>query len=233
MTHPCSPAVTYAERPRARRPATRLLARSLLLPVALSLLLPVALPLLPAAPAEAAIEGPAATPRGVWPLDGETRVVQGFAPPDERWGRGHRGVDLAGTPAQQVRAALEGEVAFVGRIAGRGVVVVSHGETRTTYEPVLAAVAKGHTVAAGELLGWLHPTGSHCAPGACLHWGWRRGEEYLDPLGIVGGGPVRLLPLWREAPVPGGWSVPAWVATGLAPLGLLPRPTHARGWAWR
>ena len=34
--------------------------------------------------------------------------------------------------------------------------------------------------------------GSHCAPRACLHWGVRRGDEYLDPLDVLRGyGPIR------------------------------------------
>lgn len=37
---------------------------------------------------------------------------------------------------------------------------------------------------------------SHCFPRACLHWGWLRGETYLDPLELVGAGPVRLVP-WQ------------------------------------
>ncbi len=48
-------------------------------------------------------------------------------------------------------------------------------------------------------------TDSHCFPAACLHWGLIRGtgdtQEYLDPLTLVGSGPVRLLPLWRDEPV--------------------------------
>jgi len=58
----------------------------------------------------------------------------------------------------------------------------------------------GESVAAGGRLGQLELVGSHCFPRACLHWGWLRGEVYLDPLDLVGGGPVRLLPLWREEP---------------------------------
>lgn len=156
-----------------------------------------------------------AAPHGaaVWPLAGRPTVLAPFSPPTERWGRGHRGVDLAGVPAQPVVAALAGEITFAGRIAGRGVVVVSHPPTRTTYEPVLAAVEVSDTVEAGTRLGWLHTTGSHCAPAACLHWGWRLGQTYLDPLDLVGGGGVRLLPLW----------------TLPSPLAL---PTQARGWAW-
>jgi hypothetical protein len=83
------------------------------------------------------------------------------------------------------------------------VVVVDHGGTRTTYEPVAATVAVGEAVAAGADLGTLELTGSHCFPRACLHWGWIAGDTYLDPLRLVGLGPVRLLPLWRDEPVPG------------------------------
>jgi hypothetical protein len=100
-----------------------------------------------------------------------------------------------------VRAALAGTVAFAGKLAGRGVVVVSHGDTRTTYEPVRASVDVGDRVGRGEAIGSLAFFGSHCLPRSCLHWGWLRGETYLDPLRLIGTGPVRLLPLWRDEPV--------------------------------
>ena len=142
-----------------------------------------------------------ADPLGVWPLRPHPEVAADFDPPLDPWGSGHRGVDLLGSAGQAVRAALPGRVTFAGMLAGRGVVVVSHGDTRTTYEPVSADVSVGDTVAAGGRLGRLAPFGSHCFPRVCLHWGWLRGETYLDPLDLVGGGPVRLLPLWREATI--------------------------------
>lgn len=136
------------------------------------------------------------TASGVWPLDPDPPVLRGFDLPDARWEAGHRGVDLLGRPAQAVRAPIDGTVSYVGRIAGRGVVTLSHGGTRTTYQPVVTHLSVGNDVAAGETLGWLHPAGSHCAPQSCLHWGWRRGTEYLDPMGLVGREKIRLLPLW-------------------------------------
>lgn len=147
--------------------------------------------------------GPAADdddPVGVWPLQPEPEVVDRFDLPDQPWGPGHRGVDLAGRAGQVVRSALPGRVVFAGPIAGRGVVVVGHGSTRTTYEPVTATVGVGDEVAAGGSIGTLELAGSHCFPRACLHWGWLRGEDYLDPLRLVGVGPVRLLPLWQALP---------------------------------
>jgi murein DD-endopeptidase MepM/ murein hydrolase activator NlpD len=147
---------------------------------------------------------------GVWPLAPRPQVAAPFDPPDTRWGAGHRGVDLAGRAGQPVRAAAPGRVTFAGRLAGRGVVVVDHGTTRTTYEPVDPSVAVGDTVTAGATLGSLQLFGSHCFPRACLHWGLIEGRDhYLDPLTLVGAGPVRLLPL-------GGAALPAASGGGRA-----------------
>jgi murein DD-endopeptidase MepM/ murein hydrolase activator NlpD len=123
-------------------------------------------------------------------------VVRRFDPPPRPWLAGHRGVDLAGTPGLAVRTAGAGTVVYAGVIAGRGVVSVAHaGGLRTTYEPVTATVAVGDAVAAGGELGRLAPGHPGCAEPACLHWGLRRGEVYLDPLALLGLGRVRLLPL--------------------------------------
>lgn len=136
---------------------------------------------------------------GIAPVPG--RVATGFDPPAERWGTGHRGVDLRASAGSTVRAPAAGVVSFAGRVAGRGVVVVDHGEVRSTLEPVRATVAVGRTVAAGDPVGVLEP-GHDCGPGApCLHWGLRRGEEYLDPLSLLAGGSVRLLPADAAAQV--------------------------------
>jgi murein DD-endopeptidase MepM/ murein hydrolase activator NlpD len=162
-------------------------------------------------------------PVGVWPLQPQPEVVRAFDPPDTPFGAGHRGVDLAGSVAQPVLAALAGRVSFAGPLAGRGVVVVDHGATRTTYEPVAAEVAVGQPVPRGGRLGTLQLAGSHCFPRACLHWGWRRGDTYLDPLLLVGGGPIRLLPLWRDEPVDrrvlGPTALSAWQVPLLRTLG--------------
>ncbi|WP_416953298.1 M23 family metallopeptidase [Nocardioides sp. T5] len=143
-------------------------------------------------------------PTGVWPLEPRPDVVRHFEPPPHPYAAGHRGVDLAGSPGQSVRAALPGTVGFAGSIGGKPVVTVLHGGRRTTYEPVVASVERGQEVAAGDVLGRMVVTDSHCFPSACLHWGLVEGDgddkTYLDPLSLVGGGPVRLLPLWRDEP---------------------------------
>jgi len=148
-------------------------------------------------------------PVGTWPLRPTPEVVHDFEPPAEPWGSGHRGIDLAGTVGQRVHSSLAGTIAFAGHIAGKPVVTVSHGETRTTYEPVSSDLDAGDPVSAGRTIGTLELPFSHCFPKACLHWGWLRGETYLDPLDLVSNGRVRLLPLWRDVPV-GHGDFEAW-----------------------
>jgi murein DD-endopeptidase MepM/ murein hydrolase activator NlpD len=139
--------------------------------------------------------GPMAVePAARWPLSPRPEVVARFDPPPTRYAAGHRGVDLLARAGQPVLAALGGRVTYAGGVAGRGVVVITHGATRTTYQPVTATVRVGEVVAAGTPIGRLEATGGHCLPRLCLHWGLLRDETYLDPLRLLGLGPVRLLP---------------------------------------
>lgn len=149
-----------------------------------------------APPARAA----AASTEWVPPLAGPLVVTAPFAPPADRYGSGHRGVDLVGAAGAPVRSAGDGVVTYAGLLAGRGVITVTHGALRTTYEPVSASVVVGETVLAGDEIGRLDPGHARCAPANCLHWGLRRGEDYLDPLRLLRRGPSRLLPWWDTGP---------------------------------
>ncbi|WP_106968422.1 M23 family metallopeptidase [Streptomyces canus] len=142
-----------------------------------------------------------------WPVGTRPAVLRGWEPPATVYGRGHRGVDLAAPAGTPVRAVAAGRVSFAGRVAGKAVVSVELTGTdlRTTYEPVTASVRKGDEVTAGEVVGVVEPTGSHC-PTTCVHWGLLRGETYLDPLSLLPPwllrrGPSRLLPV-LGVPVP-------------------------------
>jgi murein DD-endopeptidase MepM/ murein hydrolase activator NlpD len=137
---------------------------------------------------------------GAWtsPLAGVVDVTRPFEAPAHAYGPGHRGVDLGGAPGKPVLAAGDGVVVFAGMVAGRPVVSIDHaGGLRTTYEPVDPGVGAGQPVARGSPVGTLVPGHGGCPVGACLHWGLRRGGEYLDPLLLLVVR-VRLLPL-REA----------------------------------
>jgi murein DD-endopeptidase MepM/ murein hydrolase activator NlpD len=133
-----------------------------------------------------AFEAPALAGDGswLWPLD-DHRVEGEFDLPDTPYSAGHRGVDLPGRVGEPVRAVAPGRVTFAGSVAGIGVVTVDHGRERSTYQPVDPGVHRGDDVQAGDVLGRLAGTRTHCAT-ACLHLG-RLGADvesraYLDPL---------------------------------------------------
>lgn len=132
----------------------------------------------------------------VLPVPPPPVVLTAFNPPANRYGVGHRGVDLAAAPGSVVIAAGPGRVVFAGQLAGRGVVSIEHaGGLRTTYEPVTAAIPAGAPVSAGQQMGVLEPGHAGCAPVSCLHWGARLPDRvYLDPMSLLGPWRVRLLP---------------------------------------
>ncbi|PZF84112.1 M23 family metallopeptidase [Jiangella anatolica] len=192
-----------------------------------------------AAAAPADVPPPQPNPGWVYPVGppgGPVEIVHGFDPPDQPWQAGHRGVDLAAAAGAEVRAPGPGTVTYAGRLAGRGVVVIGHGMLRTTYEPVAASVAVGDEVGTGHPIGTLEPAGSHCAPVACLHWGAIEGEQYTDPLALVGGGAVRLLPLGartltgdpppppQQPPASAGLTWPVAVPRITSPYGMRVHP---------
>jgi murein DD-endopeptidase MepM/ murein hydrolase activator NlpD len=167
----------------------------------------------PAAPAghgTTARDSPVPAVGRTWPVGVRLPVLRGWEPPATEYGPGHRGVDLGAPTGAPVRAVAAGRVSFAGPVAGRGVVAVELSGTgdpplRTTYEPVRASVHKGDEVAAGDVIGMVQQTGSHCGTG-CLHWGLLSGPTYLNPLlllppRLLNGGPPRLLPV-LGIPVP-------------------------------
>ena len=131
-----------------------------------------------------------------WPLDPRPEVLARFDPPQQTWGAGHRGVDLAAAVGQPVLAPSAGVVTFSGVVVDRGVVVVTAASgLRSSLEPVTSSVPVGAPVARGQVVGQVSAATGHCVPVPCLHWGVRRDETYLDPLALVGSRRVVLLPL--------------------------------------
>jgi murein DD-endopeptidase MepM/ murein hydrolase activator NlpD len=134
------------------------------------------------------------------PLAGPPAVGRPFEAPPHAYGPGHRGVDLIGAAGIPVLAAGAGVVTFAGMVAGRPVVSIDHPNgLRTTYEPVDASVGAGQAVARGSPIGTLTAGHPGCPAGACLHWGLRSGESYLDPLALLRLPRIRLLPWTRHA----------------------------------
>ncbi len=153
----------------------------------------------PARTAAPAVAEP--VPAGPWgaPLTGDLVLTRPFDLPAGPFAAGHRGADLAGTGSSPVRAAGAGVGGFAGLVAGRPVVSVDHPDgLRTTYEPVDPLVGAGTRVDRGTPLGVLLPGHPQCPTAACLHWGLRRGETYLDPMTLLRPPRIRLLP-WVDA----------------------------------
>jgi murein DD-endopeptidase MepM/ murein hydrolase activator NlpD len=124
------------------------------------------------------------------------QVTRPFQAPANPFAAGHRGVDLSGAPRTQVLTAGDGVVVFAGMVAGRPVVSIDHADgLRTTYEPVEPSVAAGARVTRGSPIGRLAAGHAECPVSACLHWGLRRGETYLDPMILLRPPDVRLLPV--------------------------------------
>ncbi|AXT85435.1 hypothetical protein C6I20_09695 [Aeromicrobium sp. A1-2] len=151
--------------------------------------------LLGASPAGAATSQPWA-----WPLQHHT-VDERFDPPASPYGAGHRGVDIAANAGDAVRAVAAGRVSFAGQVGGTGVLTIDHGSERSTYQPVRARVSVGDAVRRGQVVGTLLGTPSHCVD-ACLHLGRLIGEDYRDPLDLLGGGRFRLISPHGTPPPP-------------------------------
>ncbi|WP_311215205.1 MULTISPECIES: M23 family metallopeptidase [unclassified Arthrobacter] len=132
----------------------------------------------PAAPDQASL-------RWSWPLSPKPDVLRIFDPPDKPWLSGHRGVDLGPVSDDgKVTAPSDGVVTFAGVVVDRPVLTIDHGDgLKSSFEPVTSELKAGDTVRKGQNIGSMEP--GHCSSATCLHWGVRRGEVYVNPLGFV------------------------------------------------
>lgn len=133
-----------------------------------------------------------------WPLAPRPGVLRAFDPPDKPWMSGHRGVDLeAAHDGAPVTSPASGTVSFVGVVVDRPVITIDHGNgLRSSFEPVQSTLTTGDAVAKGQAIGTV--LAGHCGALPCVHWGVRRGEDYLNPLAFVLDlRPSILLPLIR------------------------------------
>lgn len=161
------------------------------------LLLASALTLAPAGLSLASSSAPshpgAAPPNWRLPL-AQSELIRPFTPPTRRYGRGHRGVDLAAAIGTAVSAPSEATITFAGQVNKVPTVVLAHdGGYRSTYQAVTSPLKVGAKVAAGEIFGKVSAAG-HLAGVPCLHWGLLWGEHYLDPLSLLPHLRTHLLP---------------------------------------
>lgn len=106
-------------------------------------------------------------------------VIDGYRPPDGPYGAGNRGWEYDTTPGTPVGAAADGTVSFAGPVGGVIAITVQHDDgLRTSYTNLEdQQVRAGERTRQGQVLG--HSAGR-------LHFGLRRGDEYLDPASILG-----------------------------------------------
>lgn len=128
--------------------------------------------------------------RGTWdsPTGMAPKVAKDFQPPAKRWLSGHRGVDLTVRLNGEIRAPADGKVSHVGTVVDRATITIDHGNgLRSSFEPVDSDLKRGDRVRKGHVIGVL-ANGNHCmfAVRACVHWGVRLGDEYVNPLQFLG-----------------------------------------------
>ncbi|MCB0901243.1 MAG: M23 family metallopeptidase [Actinobacteria bacterium] len=127
-------------------------------------------------------------------------VLAAFAPAPANWLPSHRGVDLAATPGQRVRAPDRCRVVFAGRVAGRGVVSLTCRGVRFTIEPVRSALSEGTWVVPDDRIGRVGH-GGHCDV-RCIHWGAKVDGRYVDPLQFLPRRAPVLKPLFGSTATP-------------------------------
>lgn len=115
-----------------------------------------------------------------WPTKGQ--VIRTFSATDN----GKKGIDIAGTPGQPVRAAADGEVVYSGEGVLRygKLIIIKHDQTYFSayaHNRVLL-VAEGQQVKGGQTIAELGSTGT---TRPMLHFEVRRNGQSVDPLSYL------------------------------------------------
>jgi len=161
----------------------------------------------------------------MWPVTGA--IVRGFDPPDDPYGAGHRGIDIAAAVGTLIVAPDAGVVTFAGKVGGRLFLTIDHGggisSTCSWLSSVL--VRKNDHVVRGQPVattGWGHPE----LPMPHLHLGVRSNGTYVDPMAFLG--PLSVTGLIRLAPL-GGNNTAALGASALGRMTGLAYPPPPAG----
>jgi len=134
----------------------------------------------------------------IWPVTGP--VIRGYDPPDDPYGSGHRGIDIATPAGTPVRAADAGTITFAGTVGGQLFVTVNHGGgLASTYSWVSELrVRKNDVVGRGQVIA-LSGAGHPGSVTPHLHFGVKLNGGYADPMAYLApasvAGLIRLAPL--------------------------------------
>lgn len=117
-----------------------------------------------------------------WPLDAGI-VSSEFG---GRWGKMHKGIDIAADVGESVHAAAPGEVIYAGNgLTGYGnVVILRHGQMTTLYAHNSALkVRQGDKVQQGQEIALLGNTGHSTGPH--VHFEIREGDSPINPRSLL------------------------------------------------
>jgi len=158
-----------------------------------------------------------------WPVKGP--VLQKFTMGDDPYAAGqHRGIDIGAPVGAVVSSAVSGKVSFAGTVPVSGKCVTV--QTADGYSVTLThlgsmSVQRGATVAEGDVLGTIGPSGEVELDVPYVHLGVRRSE---DPNGYVD--PLLFLPLQSE-PVAVPSTPPPAAPSATPPSATVPAPAAA------
>lgn len=127
---------------------------------------------------------PPSTEGFIWPVCSSVTSPFGY-----RWGRQHKGIDLAGNTGDPIGAAKAGTVIAAGRQGGYGnlVLVDHHDGIVTAYAHMSEILAfAGQSVERGERLGSVGNTGNSTGPH--LHFETRVNGAAVNPVGYLPNG---------------------------------------------
>ena len=155
-----------------------------------------------------------------WPTDGQVLQPFSFDPASPYAAGQHRGVDLAGSPGDAVRAPKAGTVSFAGTVPGSGksvTIETADGWSVTLTHLGTISVKRDAAVAEGDSIAAIGDPGGGEAPFVQL--GIRKTADpqgYVDPLEIL---PPRMAapPTPAPEPQPAAPAPPAPAATAPAP----------------
>src|SRR5215472_15617365 len=159
-----------------------------------------------------AFAGPASA--WTWPASGPVLLAYSFDPAHPYAAGQHRGIDVGGSPGELVRAPAGGVVTFAGTVPGSGksvTILTTDAWSVTVTQLGSIAVTKGATVAEGDGVGTIGPSGDPEVSGPYVQLGIRHADQdqgYVDP--------TTLLPP-RAAYPGGGATVPDLAPTVQSP----------------
>lgn len=167
-----------------------------------------------------------------WPVDGPVLDPFRFDAAQPYAGGQHRGIDVGADSGTTVLAPAAGTVTFAGSVGASGrTVSILVGDLSVTLTHLGSlAVAKGATVAEGEAVGTVGPSGTAELAVPYVHLGVRTAADdngYLDPGGLLPArGPVPRAAPPAAPPAPAAAPAPA-VVTEPAPAPPAAAPTAA------